>query len=437
MSGDARAAVLAGLVARRSDGSAACVAAAACALAAAAGCKRDPALGPPDSFVVVAPVPPRGRRRGREASPASRWSTHGRRWTIRTPRRCTSSSRWGSPPRCCAPTTWPSSCVRDIEVGGRRYPDGAARRRASRRSWSWAAPGRRPDDRRGASRSRGSFGGEDEHAGRRWRSRSTPTRTTTARCRRRWRAPRDWLAASRVAAASAPNAAHPLVIGYARALEVIAREWRVGEGPAGAMPADAGTAAQRELFAAVRENRYALARRRGAAPGAPSCWPTRAWRPPSSTGWRSRRRVGREDRARRGLRAVREGPGPRGRQPGRRARAVPELPGEAALGLGARRARRASRRATSPISSTPTGARCRRSARRSSASSSSRLTARTVKAGRRAPAAGQPGRGAARADGAGGRGRRRQAVARTPRSTPLSRRAARRVSVASTGAVLW
>jgi hypothetical protein len=42
------------------------------------------------------------------------------------------------------------------------------------------------------------------------------------------------------------------------ALEVIAREWRVGEGPAGALPADAGTSAQRELFAAVRQNRYAL-----------------------------------------------------------------------------------------------------------------------------------------------------------------------------------
>ena len=57
------------------------------------------------------------------------------------------------------------------------------------------------------------------------------------------------------------------MVGYARALEVVAREWRVGEGPAGAMPADAGTAAQRELFAAVRENRYALDADGAPAPG--------------------------------------------------------------------------------------------------------------------------------------------------------------------------
>ena len=49
------------------------------------------------------------------------------------------------------------------------------------------------------------------------------------------------LAASRVAGTDAPNPKHPLVIGYARALEVVAREWRVGEGPAGSVQADAGT----------------------------------------------------------------------------------------------------------------------------------------------------------------------------------------------------
>jgi hypothetical protein len=65
-------------------------------------------------------------------------------------------------------------------------------------------------------------------------------------------------AATRVASADAPAPAGPLARGYAQALEVIAREWRVGEGPAGAMPADAGTPRQRELFTAVRENRFAV-----------------------------------------------------------------------------------------------------------------------------------------------------------------------------------
>jgi hypothetical protein len=63
-------------------------------------------------------------------------------------------------------------------------------------------------------------------------------------------------AASRNAAADRPEAA-ALIHGYARSLEVIAREWRVGEGPQGTMAPDAGTAAQRELFAGVRQNRYA------------------------------------------------------------------------------------------------------------------------------------------------------------------------------------
>ena len=80
---------------------------------------------------------------------------------------------------------------------------------------------------------KGSFGGEDEHADVAGDRRSTPTPTTTARCRRRWPGALGLLAASRVAAADAPNPTHPLVVGYARALEVIAREWRVGEGPAG------------------------------------------------------------------------------------------------------------------------------------------------------------------------------------------------------------
>jgi len=66
------------------------------------------------------------------------------------------------------------------------------------------------------------------------------------------------MAASRVADANEARPTDPLVVGYARALEVIAREWRVGDGPAGMVQTAAGTAAQRQLFAAVRENGYVL-----------------------------------------------------------------------------------------------------------------------------------------------------------------------------------
>jgi len=49
-----------------------------------------------------------------------------------------------------------------------------------------------------------------------------------------------------------------LVQGYRIAMEVIAREWRIGTGPAGVVQTDEGTSAQREIFANVRENRYVL-----------------------------------------------------------------------------------------------------------------------------------------------------------------------------------
>ncbi|MDB4981864.1 MAG: hypothetical protein JWM82_2616, partial [Myxococcales bacterium] len=49
-----------------------------------------------------------------------------------------------------------------------------------------------------------------------------------------------------------------LVEGYARALEVVAREWRVGEGVDGAVSSGAGTGTQRALFSGVRDNLYAV-----------------------------------------------------------------------------------------------------------------------------------------------------------------------------------
>jgi hypothetical protein len=54
-------------------------------------------------------------------------------------------------------------------------------------------------------------------------------------------------------AADLPRA---LIEGYALAMEVIGREWRVGEGPMGRVAPDAGTGTQRERFAAVRQNSF-------------------------------------------------------------------------------------------------------------------------------------------------------------------------------------
>jgi hypothetical protein len=58
--------------------------------------------------------------------------------------------------------------------------------------------------------------------------------------------------------AAAPPPA-TLVDGYRMAIEVVAREWRHREGPAGTIQVEEGTTAQRELFANVRENRFVAA----------------------------------------------------------------------------------------------------------------------------------------------------------------------------------
>jgi hypothetical protein len=69
-------------------------------------------------------------------------------------------------------------------------------------------------------------------------------------------------AASLVATGGQLDAVAPppvaLVDGYRMAMEVVAREWRTTAGPAGVIQFDEGTAAQRALFADVRENRYVL-----------------------------------------------------------------------------------------------------------------------------------------------------------------------------------
>jgi len=68
------------------------------------------------------------------------------------------------------------------------------------------------------------------------------------------------LVSERIARAADPAAPLPRVLldGYALAMEVIGREWRVGEGPMGRVAPDAGTGTQRERFAAVRQNAFVL-----------------------------------------------------------------------------------------------------------------------------------------------------------------------------------
>ncbi len=50
-----------------------------------------------------------------------------------------------------------------------------------------------------------------------------------------------------------------LVEGYRMAMEVVAREWRYTDGPAGVIQVEEGSTQQRELFGNIRENRYVIA----------------------------------------------------------------------------------------------------------------------------------------------------------------------------------
>ena len=147
-----------------------------------------------------------------------------------------------------------------------------------------------------------------------------------------------------------------------QSLEVIAREWRVGEGPAGAMPPDAGTAAQRALFAGVRENQYAVGADGAPRPAAELLARSRGSRRPSSTAWRSRSRWAARSRPPRSTRRSSRTASPR-------ASARPPCWARSATSRrsccrpGAAPCWPASRRATSPIWSTPTAERCPPSAR--------------------------------------------------------------------------
>ena len=230
-----------------------------CALAAGVGvgvggCKRDAALGAPDSFVVVAPVPQREGAAVKSKSGLPVVATV----ALDDPHAATLHQQFaiGFAGEVLRTDYLAKQLVREIEVGGRRYGDGpraAAREPTVLIKGGARAPG--PTSRGVALK--GSFGGDDEHPDALAiavdaypdHDRALPQTLAGAL---------GLLAASRVAGTDAPNPTHPLVIGYARALEVVAREWRVGEGPAGSIQADAGTSAQRNLFAAVRENRFSL-----------------------------------------------------------------------------------------------------------------------------------------------------------------------------------
>lgn len=214
-------------------------------------CHRDAALGPADSFAVYAPLEAGG---GAPASSAGTLLVSSLAPDDPRAEPLYRELTVGFAGEVLRTDYLAKQLVREAVVGGRRYPD-AARLAAAEPTAFLVGGGGAEKVGRGLAL-KGIFGGTEDHRDVAWialdrypdHDRALP-QTLAGLIGR--------AAAMRVAGAVEPPP-RPLLEGYGRALEVIAREWRVGEGVAGALPPGAGTREQRELFAAVRENRYAL-----------------------------------------------------------------------------------------------------------------------------------------------------------------------------------
>lgn len=218
------------------------------ALSLLGACHRDRSLGPPDSFVVYAPAqeaaPPGGVPVVVPLAPDDpRAEPLYKQLVI------------GFPGEALRTDYLAKQLVRDAQSGGRGYDEPARASAGEPTAFLVGAPDGREVERGLALK--GTFGSLDQHPAIVWlglpvypdHDRALPQTLAGLLGR---------AIANRVSAGTGGEPPAVLVTGYARALEVIAREWRVGEGVSGTVPPDAGTAAQRELFASVRENKFAV-----------------------------------------------------------------------------------------------------------------------------------------------------------------------------------
>jgi hypothetical protein len=227
---------------------------AALAAPGVSGCRKSGPLGPADSFLVLTPV--------RDGAGAPARTSSG--LEIMEPvspddpraEPLHKQLALGLPAEALRTDYLAKQFVRDADVGGKRY--GAGPQAAAAEPTVFVVGGERPD---GTTPARGlavkgGLGRTDEHPDLLWMGLPAYPANDKALAQT-LSGLLGATAAARVAGLDAPVPGTPLVRGYAQALEVVAREWKVGE-PGTAMPPDVGTTRQRELFAGVRENRYAV-----------------------------------------------------------------------------------------------------------------------------------------------------------------------------------
>ena len=215
------------------------------AVLAMSACHRDRSLGPPDAFLVYAPAD------GAPAGPVPVVVP----LAPDDPRAAPLYKQLavGFPGEVLRTDYLAKQLVRDADIGGHRFAEAARASAREPTAFLIGAPDGREVERGLALK--GTFGSPDLHPDVVWvglptypdHDRALPQTLAGLLAR---------AVANRIAAGAGAAPSEPLINGYARALEVIAREWRVGEGVSGTVPPDAGTGAQRELFAGVRENRF-------------------------------------------------------------------------------------------------------------------------------------------------------------------------------------
>jgi hypothetical protein len=224
---------------------------------AAVGCDRgDGALGPPDSYLVFAPLLDEGGKPRHTATGLPVLSPLALDNVQAAPLHKLFAVGFAG--EILRTDYLVKQLIRDAEWQGRRFPPDAVR--AASHPTVFQVGRALPEAGVGVAL-RGFLGRATEHPQVRWlglapESEKDPAfvQTLTGKLARRV-ARAVASGGSLTAEGQAPVV---LVEGYGLAMEVIAREWRVGEGPQGAVAPDAGSARQRQLFAAIRSNRHVM-----------------------------------------------------------------------------------------------------------------------------------------------------------------------------------
>lgn len=252
-----------------------CVAAWAALLAGAAtsGCKSDEPLAPADAYLVFEPV--------LEAGGTAKRSEGGLPVFRAVP---LDDARVGALHAALAvgfagevlrTDYLVKQFVREAEVGGHRYGANAVAEAREPTIFLLAEDGAGAAARGVGFAEQGFLGRVREHRHAVWISAGTTPAEDTALAQTLTGRLGQLLAARATALgglAAAPKEPTPLEEALGLGLEVIAREWRTGEGPRGTLAPDAGTVRQRARFADVRDNRciYASAVDSGATEGSAS-----------------------------------------------------------------------------------------------------------------------------------------------------------------------